>query len=153
MLKKHKKQFVQALAKPSETTAQFAITAQHFSGPLPPPEMLRKYEDLMPGSAERLVSMAERQSQHRQAIELKVIQSSCTNERLGTIFGFIICLIALGAGMYAATKGKDAFGIAAVVGSLGGLVAVFVYGKSQQRKDLQARQRGTIEAARNTQPR
>ncbi len=39
------------------------------SGPLPPPEMLAQYEEILPGAAERILSMAERQAEHRQKME------------------------------------------------------------------------------------
>ncbi len=43
--------------------------AFRFQGPLPPPQMLREYEDVFSGCADRIVAMAERQSAHRQAME------------------------------------------------------------------------------------
>lgn len=39
------------------------------SGPLPPPEVLAQYEVALPGAAERLFKMVERQEEHRQALE------------------------------------------------------------------------------------
>jgi len=131
--------------------AQFVITAQHFSGPLPPPETLRKYEELLPGSADRIFRMVETQSNHRQALESTVIISNCKNERLGMIFGFTICVLAISAGIYAVLRGNQGFGIASIVSALAALVAVFIYGKTRQKKDLQAAQQGIIEAARHTQ--
>jgi hypothetical protein len=67
------------------------------------------------------------------------------------VFGFIICISAIAAGVYGLAKGKDGFGIAAIVSALAAPIAVFVYGKSQQKKDLQASQQGVIAAARQTQ--
>lgn len=143
----------QVLSPPThpETLAQFAITAHHFSGPLPPPEILRKYDELLPGSAERIIAMAERQGAHRQGLESEVVKSNCKNERLGMVFGFIICVMAIAAGIYAVTMGKEGFGIAAIISALAAPMAVFIYGKSRQKKDLQASQQGVIEAARQTQ--
>lgn len=135
----------------SEILAQFAITAHHFSGPLPPPEILRKYEDLLPGSAERIIAMVERQGAHRQDLEAEVVKSNCKNERLGMIFGLIICVMAIAAGIYAVKMGKEGFGIAAIISALAAPMTVFIYGKSRQKKDLQASQQGVIEAARQTQ--
>jgi uncharacterized membrane protein len=131
--------------------AQFAMTAQHFSGPLPPPEMLRKYEDLLPGSADRVISMAERQSVHRQALEAKVVNSNCSNERLGMLLGFGVVVLVVSAGTYAVSIGKDITGMGAIVTALASLVGVFVYGKSQQKKELEVRQQGIIEAARQSE--
>ena len=36
-----------------------------FSGPIPPPAMLGKYEEYLIGSAERIVRMAEKEQEHR----------------------------------------------------------------------------------------
>jgi len=112
---------------------------------------MRKYEDFLPGSADRIISMAERQSAHRQSMESKVVSSGCANERIGMIFGFIICLAAIFSGLYLILHGKNSSGIAAILVALASPAGVFIYGKSQQKKDLQARQRGIIQAARNTQ--
>ena len=38
-------------------------------GPLPAPDDLAHYEQIAPGSAERLIAMAERQAEHRQTME------------------------------------------------------------------------------------
>jgi len=67
------------------------------------------------------------------------------------IFGFVICLTAIAGGIYAVTMGKEGFGIAAIVSALAAPLAVFIYGKSRQKKDLQTSQQGVIEAARQTQ--
>jgi uncharacterized membrane protein len=52
---------------------QAFIQAQTFSGPLPPPEILTKYNEAIPNGAERIMAMAERQAAHRQNIELRVV--------------------------------------------------------------------------------
>lgn len=38
---------------------------ESFRGPLPPPSTLAQYEETLPGSAERLMTMAEVQAEHR----------------------------------------------------------------------------------------
>ena len=37
-------------------------SASSFPGPLPPPDLLRQYNDVVPGSAERILALAERQA-------------------------------------------------------------------------------------------
>ena len=49
--------------------ATLLARATALSGPLPPPEMLDQYEQILPGAAERLFTMVERQEEHRQALE------------------------------------------------------------------------------------
>ncbi len=115
--------------------------------------MLRKYNELLPGSADRIIAMAERQSSHRQKLESEVIGANIGSERLGMILGFIICLVAISGGIYIVIKGKSPEGIAAIISPLVALLAVFIYGKSEQKKELQARQRSIIEAAKHTQNR
>ena len=44
-----------------------AVEISRFSGPLPHPEDLAKYEQVLPGAADRIISMAEQQAAHRQA--------------------------------------------------------------------------------------
>jgi len=41
-----------------------STTAQTFSGPLPPPEILAKYNSVLSDAAERIISMAENQATH-----------------------------------------------------------------------------------------
>ena len=48
-------------------TLMAGITA--LRGPLPPPEVLAQYEVALPGAAERIFKMMERQEEHRQALE------------------------------------------------------------------------------------
>jgi len=69
--------------------------AEVFSGPLPPPHILSQYNQIVPGAAERIITMAESQSQHRQRIEDKVIESDIRNSRLGLHYGLIIGLVAV----------------------------------------------------------
>jgi uncharacterized membrane protein len=43
--------------------------SQSFSGPLPHPDVLRKFNEIIPGAAERIIKMAEDQSIHRKELE------------------------------------------------------------------------------------
>ena len=56
------------------TIAAFAA----YSGPLPPAEQIRAYEEVLPGSADRILGMAERQQAHRLELE-KMTVSEATN--------------------------------------------------------------------------
>lgn len=44
-----------------------------YVGPLPPPGMLIQYNEAVPGAAERILAMAERQSAHRESMETVVV--------------------------------------------------------------------------------
>ena len=57
------------------------ITQQQFSGPIPPPALLAEYEKIVPGSALRIFNRAETQSDHRIAMEAKVIPAQQDHRR------------------------------------------------------------------------
>lgn len=53
---------------PSQRAA--VIHAQmEFSGPLPPPQILGQYDEVLPGAAERILRMAEKQQDHRIGVD------------------------------------------------------------------------------------
>ena len=41
------------------------IEASSWRGPLPPPSALQSYEEVLEGSADRILKMAEKQTEHR----------------------------------------------------------------------------------------
>lgn len=68
-----------------------------FSGPIPPPNIIEGYERVLPGSADRIISMAEKQSAHRQEMEKKMIDSESRDGFLGVVFAFLLgigCIVA-----------------------------------------------------------
>src|ERR1700685_4362438 len=100
-----------------------------FSGPLPPPETLEKYNQVLPGAAERILAMAEQQSRHRQSIETTVVNSNAFVQKLGPLLGFVLGMTAVVGGIILILKGKDGYGLASILTPLAGLAGVFIYGK------------------------
>lgn len=60
---------------------QAAVEISRYSGPLPKPEDLAKYEQVLSGSADRIIRMAERQAEHRQKLEKVVVESNVTLQK------------------------------------------------------------------------
>ena len=110
-----------------------------FSGPLPPPEILEKYEQILPGAAERILSMAETQSKHRISLEGRVIDADITNSKRGLIFGFIIGLVGIGGGIYSIYLGHVISGSLLTGGALASLVGTFVYGSHKKRTEIESK--------------
>ncbi|HZL48592.1 MAG TPA: DUF2335 domain-containing protein [Solirubrobacteraceae bacterium] len=98
------------------------LAQRSFSGPLPPPEMLARYNDALPDGADRIVKMAEDQSAHRRTIESR-----------GQIFGFTLALVAIVGGIALIADGKSAEGLVPLVSALAGLVGLFIYGEVRGR--------------------
>lgn len=81
-----------------EKELKHAVTEiiSEYSGPIPPPSILSGYEKILPGSAERILAMAEKQSNHRQNMEEKMIKSESRDSLLGILFAFFLgcgCMI------------------------------------------------------------
>ena len=116
----------------SVVQAQFSGT---FSGPLPPPNVLTKYNEAVPDAAERILRMAEKQAEHRQGLETKAVASNTFNQTLGSIFAFILGLIAITGGIYLIATGKSTEGLTSIISSLTVLGGIFVFGRRQQSRE------------------
>lgn len=66
-----------------------------FQGPLPPPEIFAKYDSILPGAAERILAMAEKEQNHRINSDEKIIKGQIKQFSIGQILGFILCILAL----------------------------------------------------------
>lgn len=109
--------------------------SQEFSGPIPHPELFAKYEDVLPGSADRILKMAEIQSEHRQHLEKSVINSNIQDSKRGQYFAFILALVLIIGGFYLIANDKDLSGFSLIIGSTGTLVGIFIYGRKSERKE------------------
>jgi len=59
-------------------------------GPLPPPSLYAGYEEVIPGSAERILKLTEREQSHRQELEMKTSDIQKANVRRGHWMGFAL---------------------------------------------------------------
>lgn len=136
--KRHKLPLSQQLSQqPHSLTHQEirGIIRQEYSGPLPPPDAIQKYDEIIPNGAERIMAMAEKQSEHRQQLEKKALDTDSRNSLLGVIFAFILGLLTIVAGVIVILTGHSWPGT--ILGSAGlvGLVSVFIYGTRERRKE------------------
>ncbi len=119
---------------------------------IPSPHAFREYEEILPGSMDRILSMAEKQLDHRIKIETrdqehrinieeeqtemkKAITSSDTRRAdRGLTTGFIIAIVGLVGSIYLGINDKTAASAIMGGGTMTGLVAVFVTGNKRQGK-------------------
>lgn len=108
-----------------------------FSGPIPPPELLGQYDGVLPGLADRIVSMAETEGQHRRSQERTALQSEINaNRKLveahikektrGQFMAFAIAIFALAVGSYVAVQGAPFAGAVIGAGGLASIVTAFL---------------------------
>jgi uncharacterized membrane protein len=131
--------------KASATQVRQIQAEQRFlSGPLPPPEALEKYNQVLPGLAERIVALTERQSDHRQRLESLVVRSNARNELLGQVFALVLAAGTIGGSIWLVSLGKDIGGITGILTTIASLVGVFIYGRHKHRKELKEKQEALI---------
>jgi uncharacterized membrane protein len=105
------------------------------SGTIPSPEILERYNSIIPGLAERIVAHAEKQSLHRTALERKLLISNIRKSYLGLVLGFLIGSLGVGGGIWLTFSGFNVIGIVFSSASLVSLVMSFIYG-SQNKKNI-----------------
>lgn len=109
--------------------------SQIFSGPLPHPDILKKFDEVVPGAAERIIKMAEEQSTHCKDLERKVIDSDVARSRWGQFLGFVIAITGLVAATFISIYGSAFAGGLLGIGTLASLVGVFMYGATTRSKE------------------
>lgn len=107
---------------------------EHFSGPLPHPDTLARYDQIVPGAANRIVTKFEAQTEHRMRIEKIVVWAGSIKEVAGVFLGFIIAVLTISGGIYTALKGQPFLGGSLSFAGLALIVGAFVtakYGKKE----------------------
>lgn len=111
--------------------------SKHFSGPLPPPEELAKYDRVVPGAAERIISMAESEMRHRHKNEDKLSRGVVCTAVLSIIFAFIVAFSLVGLAAYVAYMGNGAAAATIAVGSIAGVIGSFLYKSKNKNKSIE----------------
>ncbi|TGK36205.1 DUF2335 domain-containing protein [Leptospira gomenensis] len=105
------------------------VISASYQGPFPPPEMLAKYENILPGFTERTMKILEKQTDHRFRSEDKIIDKSFSHQKTGLWLGGGICALAILSGTaISIINPESAAGFAVIISALAGLVGVFVTG-------------------------
>ncbi|HET8575347.1 MAG TPA: DUF2335 domain-containing protein [Candidatus Paceibacterota bacterium] len=135
------KEMQQVAMEPSENsdistrTDLVSSSTELFSGPLPHPYILSRYEQIVPGAAERILAMAEKQSAHRQSLEAQTVKSDNLKSTLGVVFAFVIVLLGFALAAYTAINGREIFASVLGAGLLVGLVSTFIYGTNLRKEE------------------
>ncbi len=115
---------------------QVSLTREeHFSYPLPPPEVLSRYDRVIDNGAERIFEWIHGQSAHRQRHEAKVINANIVAMFGGLIAATVIVLYALRVARDIARSGSDLTAFATVVSALAILAGVYYTGARAARRE------------------
>lgn len=110
-----------------------------YSGPIPPPEQFAEYERILPGSADRILKMAESQQTHRMALEKEAITKNLDHNKRGQTLGFFAMLLMIGLSVFFVL-----FDMPTWAGTIGTitivtLVGLFVTGNAKIGRDLKSK--------------
>lgn len=108
-----------------------------FSGPIPHPDNFAQYEKILPGSADRILKMAEDQSTHRHFLEKTVIINEQKMAGRGQILGFVIIIICVIGSFILIFFDKKDSGFITLIISFIGLIGSLIYGNRQKQKDIE----------------
>ena len=111
------------------------IRAEMFAGPLPPQDVLKRYNDVLPGAAERILTMAEDQGSHRRGLENRVIDNDISSSKRGSWFAFIIGITAVVGSIVLLAMDKNIAGFVTLITALGTLLGVFIHASRQRKKE------------------
>jgi uncharacterized membrane protein len=112
-----------------QTSLSISQQTTTVQGPLPSPEILHHYNQIVPGAADRIIAMAEHDFAHLQSMEKMRLSGMFIERRTGQIFAFILTILTLGSCVWLALTGHDR-----VAGIIGGataisLASIFVLGR------------------------
>lgn len=91
---------VQRQGKKASVETRTITATMTYDAPIPHPTIMKGYEEILPGAADRLISMVEKEQVHEQKCESKVIRDEFILNLAGLIFGFVIAICWLGSATY-----------------------------------------------------
>ena len=121
------------------TDSRRVMIAEEWSGPLPHPDTLERYESLIPGSGERFFKIFENEVRHRQKLENAEFDRESKRMDWGLVAAFSVVTMIIGAGAFLIFAGHDWAGACLIGVNIAGLAAVFISGSPLRRA------RGTTE--------
>jgi uncharacterized membrane protein len=71
------------------------ITQAQWQGPLPPPEALERFNQIIPNGADRIVAMAEAEQRHRANHESVALQARIREARRGQYAGVLLSALCI----------------------------------------------------------
>jgi uncharacterized membrane protein len=91
--------------QPQHSQSRLIATQTGWSGPLPSPDALDKFNQIIPNGADRIVAMAEREQTHRIDTESRGLTATIAEAKRGQYLGAGISLMALAGAAFTAYIG------------------------------------------------
>jgi uncharacterized membrane protein len=104
-----------------------AVEFSSYSGPIPPPDLLQRFDEVYPGAAKQILDDFVQESAHRRSMERKVVNAESFKEVCGAIFAGLIGMTGVGGGVWLAHEGRATGGLSTIFATLASLVGVYLY--------------------------
>jgi uncharacterized membrane protein len=138
-----KKQQLFELFRTGAVVQQTAQVTHTTSSPVPPAELLDGYNHAIPDGGNRLFSLIERQSAHRQELETKVIDTQMKAIPRGQWLAFVaICLLSA-IGVYFGIAGHEKISATIFATTIVSVAGLFIAGRIVQEKNLDKKRPGS----------
>ena len=129
---------IQQVTSPSESeqrsTTSVAVQTTSHSGPIPSSQELANYDLIIPGSAERILQMAEANNQHQIDLEILALTSARKEQFLGQIFALLVTTMAFASAITAMIMGYSETASIIAGTTVVGLAIAFIKGAKSNHK-------------------
>ena len=126
----------------SEGQVEQRVRTVGYAGPLPPAAEIQRWEETLPGAAERFLTLLEEQTRHEIYLDREqvALAHEATNlehdlRKRGQTFGLSIGLASLAIGGMLVALGNPVAGTIFGGTGVGSLVGAFLYDRHQTKKD------------------
>ncbi|MCY4019448.1 MAG: DUF2335 domain-containing protein [Chloroflexi bacterium] len=123
-------------AEKREEIIREIVLHEQYLGPLAHPRIAAGYERLLPGSVDRILTMAEEQQRHRLKQEDRGQQAAIERDKRGMNRGFTLAMALMLVSALAIYLGSDLVGFGMVATSVVSLAGVFLYSHHSTQQEL-----------------
>lgn len=114
--------------------SRFTAVQETYSGPLPHPELLERYDKIISEGAERIMRMAESEQMHRHKCDDLMIKGEVALAKRGQIVGALLAILITCAGFWLTLTGHEVVGSVVFGTTIIGVISVFVTYYKKQKK-------------------
>ena len=106
----------------------------YYQGPLPPPEVLKKYNEAHPNATAIILRSFEEEGKHRRKMQSAIVEQGIVRARRGQLFAFILAMTVVVGGVLLLLLEKNIVGFSAIGLGFAGLVTAFLAGRKETRR-------------------
>lgn len=136
---------------------QIVVSHEAFQGPLPHPYILKGYNEILPGAADRVFKLTEGEFAHRHDMEKKALNGAIERDKRGQHYGLAATIFTLVCATILGLTGHEILA-GSIVATIVAIAAIFVLRskpashKKEEKSQEQSEEKET-EAPNNQEPR